>query len=167
MGVTKPGRLAQWYNYLNSSDAITRYCISPQPSNNFLDGNLTATLQFSHWIRELLEDSSNWSVLERTAALLLTPTAQKLRSLGGSAISKRLKAGSEKEYRQFLPHLPDKLPPLFLSSPTPINYHLYSGFLSTPTYRCPPGLLLIYVGLLYFHWQIMPFYLIKIQETQA
>ena len=149
MGVTKPGRLTQWYNYLNSSDAITRYCISPQASNNFLDGNLTVTLQFSQWIRELLEDSSNWLVLERTAALPLTHTARKLRSLGGCAISKSLKAGSGKEYRQFLPHLPEKLHPLFLSSPTPINYHLYSGFLSTPTCRCPLGLLLIFVGLLY------------------
>jgi hypothetical protein len=45
MGVTKPGRLAQWYNYLNSSDAITRYCIPPQASNNFLDESLTATPQ--------------------------------------------------------------------------------------------------------------------------
>jgi len=149
MGVTKPGRLAQWYNCLNSSDAITRYCISPQASNNFLDGNLTVTLQFIYWIRELLEDSSNWSVLERTAALLLTPTAQKLRSLGGSAISKSLKAGSGKEYRQFLPHLPDNLPPFFPNSPTHFNYHLYTAFLSTPTYRSPLGLLLICVGLLY------------------
>jgi len=149
MGVTKPGRLAQWHNYLNSSDAITRYCISPQASNNFLDGNLTATLQFSYWIRELLEDSSNWSVLERTAALLLTPTAQKLRSLGGSAISKSLKAGSGKENRQFLPHVPDNLTSPLPESPTPFNYHLYTAFLSTPTYRFLLGLLLIYVGLLY------------------